>query len=279
MFQIMIFQHFEGMRLNMNTAQRINLLSDFCGKRDLPSLTRDALNAAYGFEQADVFVLFGGSILAGGVVLADAMKHQVAKKYIIVGGEGHTTETLRQKMHQAFPFLMTEGLPEAEVFNRYLMAVHGLKADYLETKSTNCGNNITFLLELLHKNHIPCKSIILTQDASMQYRMYAVLQKYASKDLKIINYAAYQAHVREENGVLSYCETIWGMWEIKRYLSLLMGEIPRLTDDENGYGPKGKNFLVHLDIPEEVKTAFVELKSIYTNCIRPADMQYASPLS
>ena len=33
-------------------------------------------------------------------------------------------------------------------------------------------------------------------------------------------------------------------------------------------GPKGKNFIVHVDIPENVKAAFEELKSVYGNKIR-----------
>lgn len=40
-------------------------------------------------------------------------------------------------------------------------------ADALETQSTNCGNNITYLLELLEREKIPCRSIILCQDATM----------------------------------------------------------------------------------------------------------------
>ena len=40
-------------------------------------------------------VLFGGSIIAGGDILAEAIQNEVPKKNIIVGGAGHTTETLR----------------------------------------------------------------------------------------------------------------------------------------------------------------------------------------
>lgn len=60
------------------TAQDINKLGDFCGKRDLPALTQAAMCQAYGCPQADVMVLFGGSILAGGDVLAQAMQNGAA---------------------------------------------------------------------------------------------------------------------------------------------------------------------------------------------------------
>ena len=49
-----------------------------------------------------------------------------------------------------------------------------------------------------------------------------------------------------------------------------MGEIPRLTDNEEGYGPRGKDFLIHIDIPEKVENAFLELKKYYPNMVREA---------
>ena len=54
----------------IHIADNINTLGAFCGKRD---------------------------------VLAQAMRDHIAKKYVIVGGAGHTTETLRLKMHEEFP--------------------------------------------------------------------------------------------------------------------------------------------------------------------------------
>lgn len=257
-------------------ADNINRLGSFCGKRDVCALTPDELKKAYGIERADVMVLFGGSILCGGDVLAEGMKNNIAGRYIIVGGEGHTTETLRGKVREAFPEIETAGRPEAEVFAAYLQRRHGLRADFLECCSTNCGNNITYLLELLEREHVDCRSIILSQDAAMQRRMEAGLRKYR-RDWTIINYAAYAAVVEEDSaGLLRYTEKIEGMWEMDRYVHLLMGEIPRLTDDENGYGPKGKDYIAHVEIPPEITKAFEELKHVYGDHIREADPRYGS---
>ena len=209
------------------TAEWINRLGRFCGKRDVPELTPDQLYRKYQIRQADVLALFGGSILCGGDVLADAMKQNVAKKYVIVGGAGHTTETLRRKMHAEFSEIMTEGLPEAEIFEAYLEYRYGLHADLLECRSTNCGNNITCLLELLAENGISFHSIILIQDAAMQRRMDAGLRK-------------------------------------------------QDADAPDGYGPAGKNFIVHVDIPPEVAEAFSELKKEYGGMVREANPMYAS---
>ncbi|MCQ2595164.1 MAG: YdcF family protein [Treponemataceae bacterium] len=256
----------------MNSVfEDINILGRFCGPRDIKELTQAEIKNAAGKSQADVMVLFGGSIIAGGDVFAEAMQNQIAKTYIIVGGAGHTTQTLRNTVHALYADMETENESEAVIFNRYIKKKYGLSADYLETESTNCGNNITFLLKLLNEKNIKCGSIILCQDATMQKRMEAVLRKYAP-EMKIINYAAYQINV---NSNLKYTETISGMWDFDRYLTLLMGEIPRLTDDENGYGPKGKNFIAHVEIPEEVRTAYEHLKNAYNGLGRDANPLYA----
>lgn len=256
-------------------ADHINILGRFCGKRDIAELTQKELKQKYGFAQADVMVLFGGSILCGANVLAEGIKHHVAKKYVIVGGAGHTTQTLRDRVHQEIPAIETDGLPEAQIFEAVLKHCYGLSVDYLECESTNCGNNITFLLELLKEKGIDCNNIILSQDATMQHRMEAVLRNYAD-DITIINYAVYSVNVIQSAEKLNYDREPWGMWDMKRYINLLLGEIPRLTDDENGYGSKGKGFIAHVDIPDEVRTAFDILSKEYSDLVREANPAFAS---
>lgn len=262
--------------MKVQIAYDINILGDFCGKRDVATLTAGCLQKKYGLKQADVMVLFGGSIICGGDVLAEAIKNKIAKTFIIVGGAGHTTEALRQNVHHKCPSIITQGLSEAEVFSKYLKTAYGLSADYLEMQSTNCGNNITYLLNLLERQQIHCKSIILCQDATMQRRMEAGLHNYISDRMVIINYAAYRAEVVADGEKLVYASEIDGMWDIDRYVNLLMGEIPRLSDNGQGYGPKGKGFIAHVDIPEKVQAAFERLKKEYGINTREANPRYAS---
>lgn len=59
-----------------------------------------------------------------------------------------------------------------------------------------------------------------------------------------------------------------GVWEVDRFISLLLGEIPRLRDDANGYGPAGKGFIDHVDIPEEVEGAWTRLSQHYPHLLR-----------
>lgn len=134
-------------------------------------------------------------------------------------------------------------------------------------------------MDLLKENNISFNSIILSQDASMQRRMAAGLKKYINDNVTIINYATYCAKVLNQNDELVYEEDLHGMWPINRYVNLLMGEIPRLSDDANGYGPNGKNYIAHVDIPENVKIAFEELKMVFGSEIRAANPLYATNMN
>lgn len=112
----------------------------------------------------------------------------------------------------------------------------------------------------------------------MQCRMDAGFRKYLQDSkVEVINFATYKVRVEVKSEKLVFEPSgIWGMWDIERYISLLMGEIPRLLDDTNGYGPNGKNYIAHVDIPMNVLKAFEELKVEYGDLVRVANPLYAS---
>lgn len=60
----------KGDYMDHKTSFYINTLAHFCGKRDLKSLTQTDLMSAFNIPKADILLLFGGSILAGGDLLA-----------------------------------------------------------------------------------------------------------------------------------------------------------------------------------------------------------------
>ncbi|MBT1173484.1 hypothetical protein JS528_09055 [Bifidobacterium sp. MA2] len=313
-------------------ADAINALAAFCGPRDIPVPTRDALRKAATSGviagkpvdgrirdgRVDAMVLFGGSIIAGVDVLAEAMRGDVARRYVIVGGAGHTTGTLRDVARRVFPDLtIADDEPEACIFDAALATCHGLHADWLETESTNCGNNITYLLDLLREHMPDCRSVVLAQDATMQRRMTAGLEKFAP-DMLALNYATYHVRVVApsdhpdasgttdhpnantataiplSNGnvmaapspdaaspldLLDYDDALGtpeGMWPIDRYVSLLMGDTARLTDDGHGYGPNGKNYIAHVDVPDEVRAAAAYVRDVLGDVTRAANPAFAS---
>ncbi len=259
-------------------AEKINVLSDFLGKRDLDALSCQALQEKYQISQADVLILFGGSIPYGCDVVGQAILNNIAKNFMIVGGEGHTTESLRQAIHHANPEIVTEGKMEADVMQEYIRRKYGIEKILIERHSTNCGNNVTYALDVMKQNKLSPNNIIIVQDSTMQRRMDAGFRKYLNDpEVNIINYAAYQVKVKVRNDkFVIEPSDVWGMWGMDRYISLLMGEVPRLLDDENGYGPNGKNYIAHVDVPVYVLESFEALKTVYGDLVRAANPQYAS---
>lgn len=103
-----------------NIANNINLLAEFCGKRDINELSKSQLLKTYGIPCADVLILFGGSILEGFDVAGNAILDGLAKKLILVGGEGHTTESLRRMIKKEYPKIETKNKTEADLMGEYL---------------------------------------------------------------------------------------------------------------------------------------------------------------
>ncbi|HFU4467080.1 TPA: YdcF family protein, partial [Streptococcus suis] len=136
--------------------------------------------------------------------------------------------------------------------------------------------DFTYKLDLLAEKDIDFQSILLMQDATMQRRMWATLKKYTTDKL-LLNYASYQVSVREEEGQLQFDIAPFGMWDMDRYLSLLLGEIPRLRDDEEGYGPRGANYLAYIDIPQAVEESYQLVQEKTGLASRKANPKFASP--
>lgn len=221
----------------------MNAVARFTGMRDVPGVSRSTL-PAIGIPdgRVGVAVLTGGAILAGADVFAQAMRAGVARPYVLVGGAGHTTDIFRAHVRELCPETrFANDASEAEVFDTYLRARHGLSTDLLKTRSTNSGDSITFLFRLLRGHGIKPKALLLIQDATMQWHPGAVV-RHQEHQVRVVNYAAYRTRivVRATAGEqpaspdsvldsLIYADEPSGMWDIDRYLTLLMGEIPRLT--------------------------------------------------
>ena len=252
-------------------ARAINTLAAFCGPRDVSALTPVALRDERGWSSADVLILFGGSILAGAETMADAIRNEVATTTMLVGGHGHTTETLRRVVADRLPLAgAVDAGSEAEIFETYLREVHGLSVDLLERESTNCGNNISFALRLLEQANVPHERMILIQDATMQRRMSAGLKK-ARPKADVIDFASSAVRVEAADDLLRYVDPPDSMWPIGRFASLLMGEVDRLRDDQRGYGPRGSGWIAHVDVPPDVEVAYQVLARSGEFSARTAD--------
>lgn len=88
----------------------------------------------------------------------------------------------------------------------------------------------------------------------------------------MINFAAYQNNVVVKNNNFEFEDSkLWDMWDINHYITLLLGEIKRLTNNKNGYGPNGQNYIAEVDIPIHVQEVFEFLSQKYSDKIRVAN--------
>ncbi len=175
-------------------SDAVNLVSCYCGPRDMPSLSHGVLFDTAGWQRADVLIYFGGGLLCGADELAQGIRNNVATTYMVVGGEGHTTEVLQAEASKALslPLEHFRTKSEAEIVQEYLAQKFRPGADFLECESTNCGANITNALAILQEERIPHRRVILMQDAPMQRRIEAGW-KFEDPYAEIVNYASYVA--------------------------------------------------------------------------------------
>lgn len=144
----------------------------------------------------------------------------------------------------------------------------------VEDQSTNCGANASFTRRVLEGDGIvrPGRMVVV-QDPTMTLRTVKSFERVyqdvgvAVPSPEISGWPLVVPEV-ELGGVESGvgCEgslrftNDCQMWSMERFLELIVGEIPRLRDDENGYGPRGKGFIVHVDVPVEVEETWGRVK-------------------
>ena len=190
---------------------------------------------------------------------------------MIVGGIGHSTKYLINNVLKDNKYkdinININDKSEAEILSEIIATTENIKQNkiILENKSTNCGSNAYESFKLLKdRDQIP-KSIILIQDPTMQLRSYlSFFKEWQTEKTLIISYSPFIPKLKGTYNSYEYInKKIDGLWTKERFIDLVMGEIPRLIDDENGYGPNGKGFIPHVDIPKEVSDSYKRLVSYY----------------
>ncbi len=243
----------------------INKISAFLSKRDIDELSSCQLSAKFGIPRVDLLIILGNSMPDTALIGAAAYERGLAEKLMIVGGIGHSTKYLIQNVQQdkRYEGIRTDGKPEADILKDIIIDSTNIREDeiIIENNSTNCGSNAVEALKVLKALDKVPESFIIIQDPTMQLRTHASFQKaWAGEKAIILSYAPFIPLVREEIGGLEFVNRgISGLWSAERFIDLTMGEIPRLRDDEKGYGPKGKDFIAHVDIPDNVLEAYEKL--------------------
>lgn len=247
----------------------LNRLGRFLACRNVDGLDRMRFQHCIGFERADALFVFGNSLPFTAQLAAKAYLAGLCLCIVFSGGVGHSTRLLTGYLAEDDPLRQKE-CSEADILGTIAIRC-GIPAEnvFLERESAFTGANAELSLRLMEQRQMPCRSILLFQDPLLQLRSYATLKKYVPDDVTVIGYTPFVPQIKPDFTLVD-ADTIWGMWTLERYIELVIGEIPRLRDDENGYGPLGRNYQIHTDVTDEIEEAHHMVCSTYP--------QYASRL-
>jgi uncharacterized SAM-binding protein YcdF (DUF218 family) len=257
------------------TAADLNTVAQFLAAPDLTALTPAAVEEQGGTAPADLLVLLGNGVLATVDAVAEGLRAGVAEQLLIAGGKGHSTRHLRAAVradprYDGHPL---EDRAEAEILRDLLARWHGLNEEDIltETRSTNCGANAEEAHRLLRDRGRRPTDVLLVQDPTMQRRTWASFRRVWGKRAppRFYNCPTFVPTVEADGEALVFAEPDRaGLWPMERFVALVMGEIPRLRNDENGYGPNGRGYIVAVDIPPAVEAAYDRLLGPFGDLVR-----------
>lgn len=242
--------------LDNDDIAAINTVARFLALDDVGDWTRQDT------PTFDLVVLAGNALLW---TLEGAVKkaRSTGVPLLISGGIGHSTGLLAAAVdaHPVYRKALASQTSEARLLGDIAAMFLGLDQSrlLLEDTSTNCGENGLFSRRFLDGIGLAPTSLLLIQDPLMQRRTDASFRQAWTNATrpKIVNWPVQVPRIGYRNGRIDYLQSPNSRkWTPDRFLSLLTGEIQRLTDDESGYGPRGKGFLPHIDVPDDVHAAW-----------------------
>jgi hypothetical protein len=200
----------------------------------------------------DLIVLMGSAVLESIGVAADAYR-AYNKPIIVSGGIGHSTQYLEDAVRRRGLDVQL-GRPESHVFRDLLIKAGVSPRDIaVEDQSTNCGENAEFTRRLIDSP----QTLLLIQDPTMQRRTHACFERSFSTlpGTTLISQAPVIPWIGPDH--VSAGPDAPAIWGRERFRSLLLGEIHRLSPDV--YGPRGRNFIDHVEVPAEIVAAYNRL--------------------
>jgi uncharacterized SAM-binding protein YcdF (DUF218 family) len=254
-------------RFTPRSVAALNEVAAFLALDDFGPEGSDGLPEDMAARSIDCVILAGNCVLETAEGAFRAIKSRVSSKLLITGGIGHATEVLRRKVatHPVYRAVGTEARTEAHILADIAERFWSIDRSsiLIEPDSTNSGENAKFSRKVMEDSGLPMRAILLIQDPTMQRRADATFRKVWSDlpSLSILNWPTFTPRVCLAEEELRFAVSgIAGLWSMDRFLSLVMGEIPRLRDDPHGYGPRGKGFIVHVEIPDRIEAAYADLK-------------------
>ncbi|KEA50970.1 hypothetical protein DT73_19335 [Mangrovibacter sp. MFB070] len=242
---------------NYNMVEDLNLVSNWLARQDTDIDT----------SRSSIVVLAGNAVLPV-IEHAFHQARELQALLLITGGVGHSTGWLYQAVQQSsrYQHIHTGGRTEASVIGEMAATVAGLPPEQilLECEATNCGENVDFSWRLMQLRGLAPQQLVVVQDPTMQRRTMATFARLKNQVSILPDCVSSPGFVPRLTG---QCEDIafeneaTGLWPVNRFIELVMGELPRLYDDNNGYGPAGKGFIAHVPLPEEIMLAWQRLSA------------------
>lgn len=252
----------------------LNYIGSFLSHRNYDCLTTETLKKQFGTSKADVVLVFGNSIPYTAELAAKLYIDGLCKKILFSGGVGHSTSILRENARLKYSLPNIEDKSEAFILAEIVKQYGNVSVEdiLIEEESSNSGENASFSLKLLEQKNISYSNVILIQDPLLQLRSFATLQHYLlGRKMNILSFSPFVPYLNEDFHFNNSNE-ICGIWTLERYIELIIGEIPRLRDDKQGYGPCGRGYITHIDIPKAIEECYnLILKSFSSFANRTLD--------
>ena len=217
--------------------------------------------------QADCVILAGNAVMPT-IDAACKIARDQQIPLLISGGIGHSTTFFRiAPSHSIRTTTLSAPLAEQKRPSWRISLISSgtfrMKKIWIEDQSTNCGENARFSIALLNQAVERVHTAIVVQDPTMQRRTMATFRRMTGDNPdapRWLSYPGFVPQLGNNADSVIFINQLQGLWPVERYLSLLTGELPRLRDDSDGYGPRGRDFIVHVDFPAEVIHAWQTLK-------------------
>jgi uncharacterized SAM-binding protein YcdF (DUF218 family) len=223
----------------------------------------------------DLLIIAGNSLPFLVLSIDKLIADNIVNKILITGGIGHATNHLIANIKNSgnfSKFADMSGKPEAYIFKLLIQQKLGLSDEkiLIETTSTNTGENACNTLELVKNKKLQVSKVLLLQDPILQRRTKATFKHvWKHENVMFTNFVPYVPQIDSIGAYIVFTDKrLNTFWEKKYFLSLLMGELPKLLDDSNGYGPNGKNYIAHVDIPENILEDYERLQLEFGKYIR-----------
>lgn len=241
----------------------------------LPGSTLNAVNTVGSWlaqddrrsQPVDAVILAGNAVIPT-IDAACKIAAEQAIPLLISGGIGHSTTFLYAAVakHPRYNTLPTTGRAEAAILADIAREFWNIPADkiLIDDQSTNCGENARFSWHMMKQKGLNAGRVIVLQDPTMQRRTMATFARVCRDEAvspEWISHPGVTPVLQNSEDGLAFSGASEGLWPVERYLSLVLGELPRLRDDINGYGPAGRDFIAHVDIPDEVENAWTLLRN------------------